>query len=267
MAAGSRNRARRWPAGSPPPANAPARAAAGLVAQSSRDRALRARRQRGKAFAQARRCAVADARRAAPHRHGARARVRARAVVAMLQPGGAALRPGAGTAASRRARGRSAFRRSAARSARCMAARKPLQLQVAQPRVERAQATGEVIATGHQQFGRDRRRRRAQVGGEVGQAEVGFVADRRNHRHRRCGDRARQTLVVERPQVLERTAAAGQQQHVVAAGGAPRAAASPRSAPPRPRPGPAPAARRPRPAESAAPARSARRARPRRWAR
>ena len=124
----------------------------------------------------------------------------------------------------------------------------------------------QVVLAGHQQFRRGRWRRRAQVGGEVGEAEIGFMADRGDDRHRRGGDRAHQMLVVERPQVLERAAAAGQQQHVVAAAGrcAPqhrrdlRRRAS--------RPAPAPAGCRPAATDSVAPARSARRAPRRRWA-
>ena len=59
-----------------------------------------------------------------------------------------------------------------------------------------------------------RRRRRAQVGDEVGDGEIGFVADAGDHRHRRCDDRARQDLLVERPQILERAAAARHDDHV-----------------------------------------------------
>ncbi|MCW0466403.1 hypothetical protein NB705_003476 [Xanthomonas sacchari] len=82
-----------------------------------------------------------------------------------------------------------------------------------------AQARAEIALIGHQQFGGDRRGGRAQVGGEIGQGHVGLVADGRHHRGDCRGDGACQVFVVERPQVLERTAAAGQQDRVVAAAG------------------------------------------------
>ena len=46
------------------------------------------------------------------------------------------------------------------------------------------------------------------VGDEVGDRHVGLVADGRNHRHRARGDRARDDLLVERPEILDRSAAA-----------------------------------------------------------
>ena len=57
-------------------------------------------------------------------------------------------------------------------------------------------------------LGGGRRRRRAHVGDEVGNRHVGFVADRRDDRHRRPRDRARDDLLVERPEILDRSAAA-----------------------------------------------------------
>ena len=78
-----------------------------------------------------------------------------------------------------------------------------------------AQRAREVVAIGNQQLGRGRRRRCAQVGGKVGDREVGFVADGADHGDRAGADRARHGFVVERPQVLERTATAREQQHVV----------------------------------------------------
>jgi len=50
--------------------------------------------------------------------------------------------------------------------------------------------------------------RRREVGGEVDQGHVGFVADRGNHRHRAGQDGPGQRFIVERPQILERAAAA-----------------------------------------------------------
>ncbi len=54
----------------------------------------------------------------------------------------------------------------------------------------------------------------AQVGDEIGQGEIGFVSDTAHHRHRRLGQGTHQLLVVEGPQIFQRTAAAHQQQHL-----------------------------------------------------
>ena len=48
------------------------------------------------------------------------------------------------------------------------------------------------------------------VGDEIGNGEIDFVADAADQRQRKRGDVARQRLVVETPQVLERAAAAYQ---------------------------------------------------------
>ena len=66
----------------------------------------------------------------------------------------------------------------------------------------------ELVLPRHDQFGGRRRRRRADVGDEIGDRDVGLVADRRDDRHRRGGDRARDDFLVERPEVLDRPAAA-----------------------------------------------------------
>ena len=52
------------------------------------------------------------------------------------------------------------------------------------------------------------RRGGADVGDEVRNREIDFVADRGNDRHGTRGDRARQRLVVERPEIFGRSAAA-----------------------------------------------------------
>ena len=64
------------------------------------------------------------------------------------------------------------------------------------------------------QLRRRGRRGRAQVGRQVGQRDVAFMADAADHRDRRLDDGAHQRLVVEGPQVFERAAAAHQQQGV-----------------------------------------------------
>jgi hypothetical protein len=64
------------------------------------------------------------------------------------------------------------------------------------------------------QFGRGRRRGRPQVRDEVGNRHVAVVADADDDRQRRRANRARHHFLVERPQVLNRTTAANQQQDV-----------------------------------------------------
>ena len=67
---------------------------------------------------------------------------------------------------------------------------------------------------GRDQLRRRGRRRRAQVGGEIGQGDVGLVADTAHDVHRRGANRANDALVVERPQILERAAAAADDEDV-----------------------------------------------------
>lgn len=185
-----------------------------VAVQAPGQRRARARRQRGQALAQAR---------DAPLRM-----VRAQHRVAVAQARGLAFdaqAPGLFEPAQRVLLA-AAQRRQARLRAQCVQAQagavgalhrlaQALALQVPQARVQHAQAVQQVLALRHQQLGGHRRRGRAHVGGEVGQAEVGLVADGRNHRHLRRGDGARQPLVVERPQVFQRAAAAGEDDHVV----------------------------------------------------
>ena len=72
------------------------------------------------------------------------------------------------------------------------------------------------------QFGGSGRRGGAHVGAEVGDGEVGLVADAGDDRHAAADDRARHHFFVEAPQVFDRAAAAAHQQHVDF--GAPRGA-------------------------------------------
>ena len=81
---------------------------------------------------------------------------------------------------------------------------------VAQPR----QDGRELGAVRDRLLGGGAGRRRAHVGGEVGQGHVALVADAHDDRHRRGGHRAHHLLVVERPQVLQRAAAARQDDQV-----------------------------------------------------
>src|SRR5690606_36081829 len=63
-------------------------------------------------------------------------------------------------------------------------------------------------------FGRPGRSRRPAVGDEVDEGGVGLVPDGRDYGDAGGSDRARQTLVVEAPQVLDRAAAARDDQQV-----------------------------------------------------
>ena len=66
----------------------------------------------------------------------------------------------------------------------------------------------------HRPFGGRGRRRRAHVGGEVDQRHVGLVADRGDQRDHARGRRPHDDLIVERPQILERAAAARDDEQV-----------------------------------------------------
>ena len=68
------------------------------------------------------------------------------------------------------------------------------------------------VRRGH--LGRGGRRRRARVGGEVGDGEIYFMPDRADQRQLGCENRARHRLGVERMQVFKRAAAARQNQQV-----------------------------------------------------
>ena len=72
----------------------------------------------------------------------------------------------------------------------------------------------EIAAIRHQSFGGGGGRRGAHVGGELGQGHVDLVADGGHHRQLRMEDRPRQMLVVERPQVFQAAATAGDQDRI-----------------------------------------------------
>ena len=69
-------------------------------------------------------------------------------------------------------------------------------------------ASLQIAHVGHDQLRRRARRRRAQVGDEIGNGEIDFVADRANDRNRRMKNRAGDDLFVELPQILDASAAA-----------------------------------------------------------
>ena len=122
-------------------------------------------------------------------------------------------------------------------SSRCRRARSA----DATPSRQGVDVAGELVLAPHDELGGRRWRRRAQVGDEVGDGDVGLVADRGDDRHRRGGDRPGDGLFVERPEILERSAAAADDDHVDAVDARRPGAARGRSRPPRPRPARAPA--------------------------
>jgi len=90
-------------------------------------------------------------------------------------------------------------------SRRCVSAR-------ASRRCSAASAAQSAARSGQRRGGG--RRRRADVGDEIADREIGFVADARDDRQLRMKYGARDDLLVERPQVVERAAAAADDQHV-----------------------------------------------------
>ena len=120
----------------------------------------------------------------------------ARALAARAAP------PGARAGASR-GRGAARDRRSACSAARVQRAQTARRTRCASAR-----------AVGHHERRGGGRRGRAHVGDEVADREVGLVAHARHDRQRRLEHRARDDLLVERPQVLDRAAAARDDQHV-----------------------------------------------------
>ena len=69
-------------------------------------------------------------------------------------------------------------------------------------------AVEQIVARGNHHFGGGRGRGRAQIGHEIGDGHIRLMSHRRDHRHRAGRNRARYGLLVEGPQVFERSAAA-----------------------------------------------------------
>ena len=185
------------------------------------------------------------------------ARARVREDLAQRRETGAAPgRPGAATCSARRAPGLTCAARpiSQRNRSRCASIGAAGRAAAAAPR--RAQGGEPFLAVGHDDFGGGGRRRRAHVRGEIGDREIDLVADAADDRDRRGDDRARQRFVVEGPQILERAAAAGQDQHVAFAPGGRPSAGRRRSPRRRPRPARAPDRSAPERRQSAAPARA-----------
>ena len=122
-------------------------------------------------------------------------------------------RPTCSRAAARRAAGltRSRARRSTARSRAAVARRRSVARR--EPIGGPSQRPGHLEPVRHDDLGGGRRGGRADVGREVGQRDIDLVADAADHRHRVGHDGPHDPLVVERPEVLERAAAAGEDRH------------------------------------------------------
>ncbi len=75
------------------------------------------------------------------------------------------------------------------------------------------QRAGHLEPVGHDDLGGGRRGGRADVGREIGQGHIDLVAHAAHHRHRVGHHGAHDPLIVEGPQVLERTAAPGEDRH------------------------------------------------------
>ena len=76
------------------------------------------------------------------------------------------------------------------------------------PIVQAIDAAAELVLRRDDEFRGRRGCRRAEVGDEIGDRDVGLVSHRRDHRYRHACDRARHHFLVERPQIFDRSAAA-----------------------------------------------------------
>ena len=83
-----------------------------------------------------------------------------------------------------------------------------------EPRFEPAIPRRPLVRVGHHRLRRRRGRRRAQVRHEIGDGEVDLVPDPADDGNRRAVHRARHHFLVEGPEILERSSAAGHDQHV-----------------------------------------------------
>ena len=66
----------------------------------------------------------------------------------------------------------------------------------------------DVVPLGDHEFRGCGGRRRAEVGDKIGDGDVGLVPDGRNRRYRTRGDRSRHGLLIEGPQIFDRSSAA-----------------------------------------------------------
>ena len=89
----------------------------------------------------------------------------------------------------------------------------------ADPALELLQPDQQGIAVRTENLGGGGRGRRAQVGREVGDGEIGFMADAGNHGKAAGADGARHDFLVERPEILDAAAAAAQDDGIAVARG------------------------------------------------
>ena len=88
---------------------------------------------------------------------------------------------------------------------------------LAQTITQHLEAAGELLLRLNDEFGSCRRCGCTQVGDEIADGEIGFVADRGDHRNLRRGDGAGECFIVKSEEVLERATTAGDDNHVDAA--------------------------------------------------
>ena len=176
-------------------------------------------------------CACASASRGrAAREQGTRARESHTRLFAAARARSAAgavrVRPGVARAAAGARPGCSCARARAPTAAtHCRSDCRRRRIAVATCRCTTRQCAQELGTIRHDPLRRTGRRRRPLVGNEIGDREIGFVADAADDRDRAGGDRARHAFVVERPQVFERAAAAREDQHVTLRARAARVAA------------------------------------------
>ena len=111
-------------------------------------------------------------------------------------------------------KGRRKTRRRATASSRARADSTRRRRAAAEPLGDLPQAGQDVVRGGSDQFGRLAGRQRADIRHKVRKRHVHLVADRRNDRNPRGGDRANNDLLVERPKVFQAAAAAGEHEAV-----------------------------------------------------
>src|ERR1019366_8408932 len=82
------------------------------------------------------------------------------------------------------------------------------------PAAKTGEGRGEIAPHRHRLFRRRRGGWRAEIGGMIDQGPIRLVANRRDERHEAARRRAHDDFLVETPQILERTAAARDDNHI-----------------------------------------------------
>ena len=115
---------------------------------------------------------------------------------------------------SSRSNGRRSGRRDFSDSSRCRASGTSPRERARQPTLPVAQDRVNCLHRWHDTLRRFAGRQRPDIGDQIGQRHVDFVADRRHDRNARSMNRADDDFFVERPQVFQAAAAAADDQHV-----------------------------------------------------